>query len=152
MMPAITAYLNSSAFRQSEFDSYTTADYQAGVKWLCNAALVEIRPDGRRWRVGMDVACGDYYRRGAMMYLKDGGDMGHVAMILSGDGRYQVVSVAAENDVMPDPVWIDQHFSTLAAAKINSGHDPVAAMPDDRALLAFGYGAGCARGFQDPHK
>lgn len=138
MTPAITAYLDSAAFRQSEMGNFTTADYQAGVKWLCSAAIVEVRPDGRQWQVGMDVACGDYYRRGAMMYLKDGGDMGHVVMVLSDNDRYQVVSAASENGVMPDPAWIERHFSALAAAKINSGHAPMATMPADRALLAFG--------------
>jgi len=58
MMPAIIAYLDSPAYRQDGLGGYSAADYQAGlVRWLCDAALVEIRPDGRQWRAGMDVAC-----------------------------------------------------------------------------------------------
>lgn len=90
----------------------------------------------------MDVACGDYDRRGGKMYEEDGGDVGHVVMVLSGGGRYQVLSVAQEPGVSPDPAWIDQHFSARAAAEINSGQGPMASMPDYRALLAFG----CAPG------
>jgi hypothetical protein len=54
IMPAIIAYLESPAYRQRGPGEYSTADYQAGrVKWLCSAALVEVRPDGgggwREW-------------------------------------------------------------------------------------------------------
>lgn len=143
MMPAVVAYLQSPAYRQGGLGDYTAGDYQSGrVRWLCSAALVEVRPDGGRWRAGMDVACGDYDRRGDAMYLEDGGDMGHVVMVLSGSSPYQVVSAASENGIVPDPGWIDQHLSALAAFEINSGHGPMAAMPDDPALLAFG----CAPG------
>jgi hypothetical protein len=143
MMPAVVAYLESPAYRHGGLGDYTVADYASGrVRWLCGAALVEARPDGGQWRAGMDVACGDYDRRDGTMYMEDGGDMGHVVMVLSGSARYQVVSAASENGVVPDPAWIDQHFSALAAFEINSGHAPMAAMPDDRALLAFG----CAPG------
>jgi hypothetical protein len=143
MMPAIIAYLESPAYRQGNSSGYTAADYQSGrVRWLCNAALVEVRPDGGQWRAGMDVACGDYDRRGGTMYLEDGGDMGHVVMALAGRGRYQVVSAVSENGIVPDPAWIDRHFSALAAMEVNSGHGPMAAMPDDRALLAFGCSGG----------
>ena len=143
MMPAIIAYLDSPAYRQDGLGGYTDADYQAGrVRWQCDAALVEVRPDGGRWQAGMDVACGDYDRRGGTMYLEDGGDMGHVVMVLSGGSRYQVLSAAQEPGVTPDPAWIDQHFSARAAAEINSGQGPMAPMPDDRALLAFGCEAG----------
>jgi len=143
MMPAIIAYLDSPAYRQDGIGGYSAADYQAGrVRWLCGAALVEVRPDAGRWRAGMDVVCGDYDRRGGKMYLDLGGDMGHVVMVLSDDGRYRVLSVAQEPGITPDPAWIDQHFSVGAAAEINSDRGPLASMPDNRALLAFG----CAPG------
>jgi hypothetical protein len=118
------------------------------VRWLCDAALVEVRPDGGRWRAGMDVACGDYDHRGGSMREEDGGDMGHVAMVLSGGGRYQVLSVAQEPGITPDPAWIDQHFSARAAAEVNDGQGPMAPMPDNRALLAFGCAPG-AKGSYD---
>jgi hypothetical protein len=148
MMPAITAYLESPAYRQANSDEYSAADYQAGrVKWLCSAALVEVRPDGGRWQVGMDAACGDYERRGGQVQFEDGGDMGHVVMVLSG-GAYRVLSAAQEPGVSPDPAWIGQHFSAPAAAEVNSGQGPMAAMPDSRALLAFGCSAS-AKGSYD---
>jgi hypothetical protein len=118
--PAIIAYLDSPAYRQDGLGGHSAADYQAGrVRWLCDAALVEVRPDGGRWRAGMDVACGDYDHRSGSMREEDGGDMGHVAMVLSGGGRYQVLSVAQEPGITPDPAWIDQHFSARAAAEVN---------------------------------
>jgi hypothetical protein len=148
MMPAIVAYLDSSAYRQVQ-SAYTTADYQAGrVRWLCSAALVEVRPDGGRWRAGMDVACGDYDRRGSMMYLEDGGDMGETVMVLSGSSPYQVVSVAVEPGVSVDPAWVSRHFSARAAAEINSSTPPEASTPDDSALRAFGCSTG-AKGSYD---
>ena len=79
---------------------------------------------------------------------EDGGDMGHVVMVLSGGGRYQVLSVAQEPGITPDPAWIDQHFSARAAAEVNSGQGPTAPMPDTRALLAFGCAPG-AKGSYD---
>ena len=148
MMPAIIAYLDSPAYRQDGLGGYSASDYQAGrVRWLCGAALVEVRPDGGRWRAGIDVACGDYDRRGGTMREEDGGDMGHVVMVLSGGGRYQVLSAAQEPGITPDPAWIDQHFSARAAAEVNSGQGPTAPMPDTRALLAFG----CAPGAKGSH-
>jgi len=142
MMPVIIAYLDSSAYRQGGpgQGQYPAADYQAGqVRWLCGAALVEVRPDGGRWLAGMDVACGDYVRRGLWVSLEDGGDMGHVVMVLSGGSHYQVVSAASEGGISANPAWIDQHFSRRAASEINNGGGgPLASMPDDQALVAFG--------------
>ena len=65
MLPAITAYLQSPAYRDRN-GSYSPADYLTQrIKWLCDAAIAEIRSDGALWRVGMDVACGGYARRGS---------------------------------------------------------------------------------------
>jgi hypothetical protein len=88
-----------------------------------------IRPEWSR-------AC--YDRRGSMMYLEDGGDMGEAVMVLSGGSRYQVVSVALEPGVSVDPAWVSRHFSARAAAEINSSTPPEASTPDDSALRAFG--------------
>src|SRR5215467_1961550 len=57
MLPAITAYLRSAAYRDRNGESPPEAYQAQRVRWLCNAGIVEIRPDGARWRVGMDVAC-----------------------------------------------------------------------------------------------
>jgi len=148
MMPAITAYLQSRAYRDLNGGPYPSAAYRTGqVRWLCNAAIVYISSDGTRWRVGMDVACGDYDRHGNMVIMEDGGDMGHVVMMLSGGhGRYQVLTAAQEPGVSPDPAWIDQNFPAAAAAEVNQGAGPMASVPDGRALLAFGCTAGSAHG------
>jgi hypothetical protein len=139
MLPAITAYLQSAAYRDRNGESPPEAYQAQRVRWLCNAGIVEIRPDGARWRVGMDVACGDYARRGNKVFMDDGGDMGHEVVILSGSrGRYQVLSAAQEPGVTPDPGWIDQNFSAPAAAEINSGEAPMAPWPAVKVLRAFG--------------
>jgi len=152
MMPAIIAYLDSPAYhRQDGLGAYPAADYQSGkVRWLCSAALVEVRPDGGRWRAGMDVSCGDYDRHGGTVYLEDGGDMGHVVMVLSSGRRYQVLSVAEEGGVTPNPAWVSLHFSARAAAEINSGQGPVPPTPDGSALLAFGCSPGAKGSYGPP--
>lgn len=139
MMPTITAYLQSPAYRDLN-GGYPSAAYRAGqARWLCSAAIVSIDSYGPQWRAGMDVACGDYERRGNTVIMRDGGDMGHEVMVLSGDqGRYQVLSAAQEPGVSPDPAWIDQNFPALAAAEVNHGLGPMASTPDRTALLAFG--------------
>ena len=90
----------------------------------------------------MDVACGDYDRRGTGVSLADGGDMGHVVMVLSGGRRYQVLSAVREGGVTPDPVWVGRHFSSRAAAEIDNDQAPLASTPDDQALRAFGCSTG----------
>jgi hypothetical protein len=148
VMPAITAYLQSPAYRDRNGE-YPAAAYRTGrVRWLCAAEIVYVGPDGTRWRAGMDVACGDYERQGSRVILADGGDMGHEVMVLSGDGgRYRVLTAAQEPGVSPDPAWIDRNFPASAAAEANRGRLPMASMPDARALLAFGCTvAGAAHG------
>jgi hypothetical protein len=97
----------------------------------------------------MDVACGDYDRRDGRMYFEDGGDMGHVVMVLSGGSAYRVVSAAQEPGVSPDPAWISAHFSATAAAEVNNDQAPMAVMPDSRALLAFGCSASATGSYGD---
>jgi hypothetical protein len=147
ILPAITAYLQSAAYRDRNGESPPAAYQAQRVRWLCNAGIVEIRPEGTRWRVGMDVACGDYARRGNKVFMDDGGDMGHEFMILSGShGRYQVLSAAQEPGVTPDPGWIDQNFSAPVAAEINSGEAPMAPWPTVKVLRAFGCQSGAIHG------
>jgi hypothetical protein len=130
LMPAITTYLQSPAYRDRN-GGYPSANYRTGrVRWLCDAAIVYISPDRARWRVGMDVACGDYSCQGSKVIMEDGGDMGHEVMTLSGGrGRYQVLTVAQEPGVSPDPAWIDENFPALAAAVVNQGLAPMASWP-----------------------
>lgn len=147
MLPAITAYLQAPAYRDHN-GGYQPAAYQSRrVIWLCDAAIIEIRPAGGQWRAGMDVSCGDYGRRGGKVVQEDGGDNGREVMTLTRDhGRYQVLSAAQEPGVSPDPSWIDRNFSAPAAAQINNGTRPMAPMPDSRALRAFGCRPGTRHG------
>ena len=139
MLPFITRYLESPAYRNGN-GSYSPADYQSGrERWLCAAAIAEIRPDGLQWRVGMDVWCGDYGLRGGKMISDGGGDFCHVVMILSGGpAGYRVLSAAQEGGVVPDPAWVSRHFSAAVADEINDGQGPMAVMPDGKALRVFG--------------
>jgi len=147
MMPAITAYLQSSAYRDLNGE-YPSAAYHTGrVRWLCTGAIVYIDSDGTQRRAGMDVACGDYDRQGNFFKQKAAYDMGHEVMVLSGDhGHYRVLTAAQEPGVSPDPPWIDQNFPASAAAEVNHGLGPMASMPDARALLAFGCTTGSTQG------
>jgi hypothetical protein len=153
MMPTITAYLQSPAYRDLNGEYPSTA-YQTGrVRWLCTAAIVYIDSDGTHRRAGMDVACGDYDRRGNMVIMEDGGDMGHEVIVLSGDqGHYQVLTAAQEPGVSPDPAWIDQNFPAFAAAEVNHGLGPMASTPDSKALLAFGCTTGSTQGSVIPER
>jgi hypothetical protein len=73
----------------------------------------------------------------------DPGPLGHVVMTLSDGSHYQVVSAASEGGISPNPAWIDQHFSRRAAAEVNNGDGgPLASMPNDHALAAFGCSPG----------
>lgn len=144
MMPSIIAYLQAPAYRDANNAGANPAAYYRAqnVRWSCNARIVEIRPDGAYWHVGMDVACGDYVHRGNKIVMADGGDVGNEVMTLSRDhGRYQVVSEALPPGfgVTEDPAWIDQHFSARAAADINRANGgPKAPWPATKVLRAFG--------------
>jgi hypothetical protein len=144
MMPAITTYLDSQAYWPYIYGivGSPAPDKPGHNLWLCSASVEEVRPDGAGWQVGMDVACADYFRQGAEIYEGIDGDMGHAVMVLSGDpSRYRVVSAEQEPGGPIVPGWVSQHFSAAAAAAINSGRTPVAALPNGDALRAFGCSA-----------
>jgi hypothetical protein len=143
MMPAIDAYLESPAYRQNNLGANPPAAYQSGqLKWECDAAIIEVRPDGGDWRVGMDVACGDYSRHGDEIDQLDSGDMGDIVLILSGGSPYRVLSAALEPTDGYNPGWVRQQFSFIAAVAINNNDGPSAPIPNNLALSAFG----CAPG------
>lgn len=146
VLPAITAYLQSPAYRNLNSE-YSPTDYQTRrVRWVCTAAVVYIDSQGTQLRAGMDVACGNYERQGNKVLMEYGGDMGHEVMALSGaDRRYQVVSAAQEPGISPDPAWISRNFPAPAAAEVNDGRAPMASTPDSKALLALGCTTGSTR-------
>ena len=146
MLPVIDAYLNSRAFQTSPDsgiqpdDGYLASSYpHLRSGWFCDAALIEIRPDRKGWRVGTDVYCIEYARRGPALLEGAGGDNGYYVMSLTAsDGRYQVRSSTGGQPVVPDPKWVRRHFSPRVAAELNAGQGPSAPLPASLARHAFG--------------
>lgn len=123
MLPAIATYLDSPAGGNQ--GGYLTGAFpQLKPRVFCTAAIIEIRRDGSTWRVGMQTACGEYARRGDTLLEGTAGGNQEV-MVLAGNGGYRAVSAAASDPTVPDPRWVDQHFSAGAAAEINDGSWPV---------------------------
>ena len=141
LMPAITAYLDSSAYWPYLAGIVGSAahDKPGRNMWLCGAGIEEVGHDGAGWRVGMDVACADYFRQDDLVYQGIHGDLGQAVVVLSSSAfQYRVESVEQEPGGDPAPGWVSQRFSAAAAAEINSGRAPVAALPGGDALRAFG--------------
>lgn len=144
MMPAVTAYLDSQAYWPylSGIVGSPAPDKQGQNMWLCGASIEDVRPDGAGWRVGMDVACADYFRQDAQVQQGVHGDMGQAVLVLSGGpSRYRVESAVQEPGGPGASDWVSQHFSAAAAAAINHGRTPVASLPGSDALRAFGCSA-----------
>jgi hypothetical protein len=144
MMPAVTAYLDSQAYWPyiSGIVGSAAPDKPGQNLWLCGASVEDVRPDSSGWRVGMDVACSDYFRQGTRVFQGIDDDLGQAVLVLSGGpARYQVESAEQEPGGPGVPGWVSQHFSAAAAAAINSGRTPMAPQPDGDALRAFGCSA-----------
>jgi hypothetical protein len=140
MLPVVEAYLSrDSAFRQA----FGSLNPQLKPRVFCDARILEISPDGPRWRVGMIAKCGQFARRDNS--LIEGGSgypgVGEV-MILSGHrGHYHVLSL----DVGPpyyDPAWVHRNFSSDLADQLLSPNPPTAPDPVSQARQAFGFPPG----------
>jgi hypothetical protein len=60
LRPAIIAYLQSAAYRNQLGWHARPGVYASGkLTWLCDVAIVEIRPQGPQWRASVEVARGD---------------------------------------------------------------------------------------------
>ena len=140
MLPVINAYLNSRQFQNLPDSGTQPGDgYLARSRWFCDAAILEIRPGRAGWRVGIDVMCIEYARRGNALVEGAGGDNGeYIVSVSARGGRYQVLSSTGGQLVVPDPPWVRQHFSPRVAAEVNSNSAPYAPLPTHLARQAFG--------------
>jgi hypothetical protein len=143
MLPAIQKYLDVPA-RANQYGGLLAESYpQLHSRVFCTATIIEIRPDGRRWRVGMVTACEEYARRGHTLLTGTGGGSDEVMVLARAAGRYRVVSAVSDNEpIAPDPGWIDRHFSRAAAYEINYGTWPAPSDPAVLARRAFGFPPG----------
>lgn len=140
MLPIIDAYLDRHAARYD----VGGLDPRLKPKDLCETHIIEIRPDGQWWRVGMVARCAEFARRGHSLlegelngYLGEG-----VVMVLSGQrGNYQVQSLLVGPLAYNKP-WADSHFSPGAAAWLLSANPPTAPNPIREAWQVFGFPAG----------
>jgi hypothetical protein len=136
MLPVIDGYLDKAIAQQG----FGYLSPQLKPRLFCNAAIIEIRPDGRRWSVGMVANCGQFARRGNTLLEGTSGYPGIAeVMILSRQaGRYQVLSLQV-GPPSADQAWVDSHFSPAAAREVLSANPPD---PISQALRAFGFPPG----------
>ncbi len=137
MLPAIEAYLDSPA-GGNQGGYLTDAFPELKPRVFCTAAIIEIRRDGSGWRVGMQTACGEYARRGDTLLEGTAGGNTEVIVLAGNGSRYRVTSAASSDPTVPDPRWVDRHFSAGAAVEINGGLWPVPPNPAVQARRAFG--------------
>ena len=139
MQPVIDAYVHEHG---GQF-GLGRLDPRLKPEVFCNAGIVEIRPDGPSWRVGMVLNCGEFARRSSTLIEGSSGypGIGEVMVLSGSPGHYRVVSL----DPGPsgyDPAWVHRNFSSLAARWILSTEPPTAPDPIGQARQAFGFPAG----------
>ena len=140
MQPVIDAYMHEHG---EQLRLGGTLDARLKPEVFCDAGIIEIRPDGRWWRVGMMLNCGEFARRGSTLIEGSSGypGIGEVMVLSGSPGHYRVVSL----DLGPpgsDPAWVHQNFSPLAARWMLSTYPPTAPDPIGQARQAFGFPAG----------
>lgn len=134
--PAIDAYLSKHAAQLD--DGYLARKYpKLKVENFCNVHIIEIRPAGQQWHVGMDVDCGEFARRGRALLEGSGGEDDDVMTLARSHGRYRAVSLL-QGPIYYDPDWVARHFSPGAATEIGSANLPMAPYPARQARRAFG--------------
>jgi hypothetical protein len=135
MQPVIDAYMHQHG-EQLGFGG--SLDPRLRPEVFCGAGLIEIRPDGPWWRVGMVLNCGEFARRGSTLIEGSSGylSIGEVMVLSGSPGHYRVLSL----DLGPpgyDPAWVHQNFSSLAARWMLSTEPPTAPDPIGQACQAF---------------
>jgi hypothetical protein len=140
MQPVIDAYMHEHG---GQLGLGGTLDPRLKPEVFCNAGIIEIRPDGPSWRVGMMLNCGEFARRGSTLLEGSSGypGIGEVMVLSGSPGHYRVLSL----DLGPpgyDPAWVHQNFSSLGARWLLSSDPPTAPDPVDQARRAFGFSAG----------
>jgi hypothetical protein len=142
MQPVIDAYVHEHS---AQLGLGGTLAAQLKPEVFCDAGVIEIRPDGPWWRVGMVLNCGEFARRGSTLIEGMSGypSIGEVMVLSGSPGHYQVLSLEM-GPAGYDPAWVHQNFSSLAARWILSTDPPVAPDPVGQACRAFGFPAGTA--------
>jgi hypothetical protein len=137
MTPALEAYMHGDVAGMG-----LEGDLDARLKpqAFCDPDIIEIRPDGAGWRVGMMPFCASYARRdGTLLESSVGYDI-VVAEVTIRSGHYQVLSFQVGSDGY-DPAWVHANFSSLAARWILSTDPPTAPDPVGQARRALGFPA-----------
>ena len=144
MLPTIEKYLDSPAGGNQGGGLLAATYPKLRSRTLCTATIIEIRPDGRGWRVGMETRCAEYARRGHTLLTGTAGGSDEVMILVRAAGnRYRVVSAVSDNwPVAPDTGWVDRHFSRGAAYEINYGTWPTQPDPIVQARRVFGFPPG----------
>ena len=136
MLPAINTYLAKHAAQLT--GGYLASTYpRLKVENFCDVRIIEIRPAGRQWHVGMDVNCGEFARRGRTLVEGAAGEDDDVMTLARSHGRYRALSLLI-GPIYYDPDWAAKHFSPRAAAEIDSATPPMAPYPASQARRAFG--------------
>lgn len=145
--PDIEAYMHDNAAR---LDIGGVLDSRLKSQVFCNANIIEITPEGSRYRVGMAMNCGEFARRGASLIEGFSGYFISVCevMIPPGGRNYRVLSLDPGPEGY-DPAWVHQNFSALAARWVLSSDPPTASDPASQAWQALGFPPGTPAAAQD---
>ena len=140
MQPVIDAYVHEHG---EQLGLGASLDPRLKPEVFCDAGIVEIRPDGSSWRVGMVLNCGEFARRGSTLVEGTAGypSIGEVMVLSGSPGHYRVLSLDLGSPGY-DPTWVHQNFSSLAARWILSTEPPTAPDPVGQARQAFDFPAG----------
>jgi hypothetical protein len=144
MLPVIEKYLDSPAGGNQGGGMLAVSFPRLRARTFCTAAIIEIRHDGPRWRVGMETDCGEFARRGkTLVEGTQGGSDEVMVLARAAGGQYRVVSAVSDGyPVVPDISWVDRHFSPGAAYELNYGTWPASPDPAVQARQAFGFPPG----------
>jgi hypothetical protein len=139
-LPAINRYLVDDK-QLADFGGTLDADLHPKV--LCDAAILQITTDGRRWHVALQINCGEFARRNTTLLEQELGYPGiaDTATLTKAGGRYQATNL----QVWPpywDKAWVDNNFSSQAARWILSANPPTAPNPISQAWKVFNFPAG----------
>jgi hypothetical protein len=142
MMPAINAYLAADAIHLGGGLLMQTAP-QLKPRVFCDASVIQIRQDGSRWLVGMEINCGEYARKGKTLLVGTAGypAAAEVMTLIRTRGQYRAISLIVGPEFY-DPGWVRRHFSPGAAAEIDGPNPPGAPDPIRLAWRALGFPAG----------
>ena len=141
ILPVIDGYVDQHAGTLLNGWGYLDPPLKSRV--LCEASVLEISPEGDRWRVGLQLNCGEFARQGHKLVEGSSGypAIADLATLTKIAGRYHMDSA----EIGPpswDKSWADQNFSSRVAAWILGTDPPTAPDPISQAWKAFGFRPG----------